>query len=83
LGYPDVQITDWQGVVAPKGTPAEIIAKLRSELVTILAAEEVKRELDARGLEAAISSSDEFGKLIATELRKWGTVVRKAGMKAD
>lgn len=83
LGYPDVQITDWQGFVAPKGTPAGIIAKLRSELVTILAIEDVKRELDARGMEAAISSSDEFGKLIASELRKWSTVVRKAGMKAD
>jgi tripartite-type tricarboxylate transporter receptor subunit TctC len=83
LGYPDVQITDWQGVVAPKGTPAGIIARIRSELVTILATEDVKRELDARGLEAAISSSDEFGKLIASELRKWGTVARKAGMKAD
>lgn len=83
LGYPDVQITDWQGVVAPKGTPAGIIAKVRSELVTILTAEDVKRELDARGLEAAISSSDEFGKLIASELRKWDTVARKAGMKAD
>ena len=83
LGYPDVQITDWQGVVAPKGTPAGIIARVRSELVAILASEEVKRDFDARGLEAAISSSDEFGKLITSELRKWATVVRKAGMKAD
>jgi len=83
LGYPDVQITDWLGVVAPKGTPVEIIAKIRSELVAILAAEDVKEELNARGLEAAISTSDEFGKLITSELRKWGTVVRKAGMKAD
>ena len=83
LGYPDVQITDWQGVVAPKGTPAGIVARLRSELVNILAAEEVKRELDARGLEAAVSSSDEFGKLIATELRRWGDLARKTGMKAN
>jgi tripartite-type tricarboxylate transporter receptor subunit TctC len=83
LGYPEVQITDWQGVVAPKGTPSEIIAKVRSELVTILAAEDVRQALDARGLEAASSSSDDFGKLIASELRKWGTIVRKAGIKAD
>lgn len=83
LGYPEVQITDWQGVVVPTGTPRAVIAKLHSELATILGATDIQRKLEALGMEAAVSAPEDFGRLIASEQRRWSEVVRTSGMKAD
>ncbi|HZQ60803.1 MAG TPA: tripartite tricarboxylate transporter substrate binding protein [Casimicrobiaceae bacterium] len=83
LGYPDVQITDWQGILAPPGTPPEIVAKLRNALVTVLSMSDVRQKLETMGLEAATSEPDEFARLIASEIRRWNAVVRDTGMKAD
>lgn len=83
LGYRDVQITDWQGVLTPKGTPPEIVAILRSAIKAVLEMPDTKQKLDSMGLEAAYADSETFGQLIAAELRRWNAVAHDTGMKAD
>ena len=83
LGYPEVQMVDWQGVLAPKGTPRDVISKLREAIKTVLESTDARQKLASMGMEAAYADSEEFGSLIASELRRWNAVVREAGIKAD
>jgi tripartite-type tricarboxylate transporter receptor subunit TctC len=80
---PGYEASAWQGVGAPKNTPAEIIAKLNNEINTGLADPKLKvRFADLGGTVIAGSPAD-FGKLIADETEKWGKVIRVANIKAD
>ena len=83
LGYPSVRISDWQGIVAPAGTPAEVIHRLHAELTKILAAPEVRQRLETAGMEPVGSGSEEFRELIGSELRRWNKLVREVGITAD
>ena len=83
LGYPSVRISDWQGIVAPAGTPAEVIHRLHVELTKILATPEVRQRLEAAGMESAGSSPEEFSVLISSELHRWNKLVREVGITAD
>jgi tripartite-type tricarboxylate transporter receptor subunit TctC len=83
LGYPTVRLSDWIGIVAPAGTPAEVIRRLHAELTKILATPEVRQRLEASGMEAAGSGPEEFSALISSELRRWAKLVREIGIKAD
>ena len=82
LGYA-VDVRDWTGIVAPARTPKPVIRRLESAIATVLAKHEVKQRLAAAGFEPAESSADAFGKLIRTELQKWGKVVNQAKIKPD
>jgi len=73
----------WQGIGAPKNTPAEIIDKLNKEINAGLADPKMKAQLvNAGGTVLALSPSD-FGKLIAEETERWGKVIRAANIKVD
>jgi tripartite-type tricarboxylate transporter receptor subunit TctC len=72
----------WQGVGAPKNTPAEIIAKLNEEINAGLADPKLKARLADLGGTVIAGSPADFGKLIAEETEKWGKVVRAANIKA-
>jgi len=78
-----VDVRDWTGIVAPAQTPKPVIRRLESAIATVLAKDEVKQRLAAAGFEPAESSADAFGKLIRTELQKWGKVVNQAKIKPD
>ncbi|WP_186332432.1 Bug family tripartite tricarboxylate transporter substrate binding protein [Bordetella genomosp. 13] len=80
VGY---DVTVWYGLVAPAGTPAEIVKKLGDEVASILARPEVKARLTELGTEPASSTSQAFGTFIAGERQKWGEVIKKAGIKVD
>jgi tripartite-type tricarboxylate transporter receptor subunit TctC len=82
LGYA-VDVRDWHGIVAPRGTPRPIIEKLAQALDAVLALDEVKARLAGVGLEPAQSSPDAFRSHIATEVQKWARVISDAGIKAD
>lgn len=82
LGYA-VDVRDWVGVVAPAATPHSVISRLESALGAVLAQPVVKERLAAAGFEPAESGSDAFGKLVRSELQRWGRVVREAGIKSD
>jgi len=79
---PGYEASAWQGVGAPKNTPAEIIAKLNNEINNGLADPKLKVRLADLGGTVIAGSPADFGKLIAEETEKWGKVVRAANIKA-
>jgi tripartite-type tricarboxylate transporter receptor subunit TctC len=83
LGFTNVSISAWDGVVVPTGTSKEIVARLHSAIQNALAMPETKKRLETVGLEAADAPPEEFATLIRSESQKWNKVVRDAGIKAD
>ena len=69
-GYPDLEITTWQGLLAPAGTAAEIVAKLNQEVTNILHMEDVQQTLSALGFELLGSTPEAFGEHLKRELAK-------------
>lgn len=79
-GY-DVEL--WWGVLAPAGTPREVVAKLNAEINKALATEEVKAFLIREGAEPAPMTPEAFTALIASDIERWRKVAQSAGIKAD
>ena len=75
-GLPGYEASTWNGVLAPAGTPKEIIDKLHKELIAILQLDEIKKAMENQGAEAEPMTPAEFGQFIAAETVKWGKVVR-------
>jgi tripartite-type tricarboxylate transporter receptor subunit TctC len=71
------------GVGAPKTTPAEVIEKLNSEINACLADPKMQARLVDLGVEPTPMTPAEFGKLIAGETEKWGSVIRAANIKVE
>jgi tripartite-type tricarboxylate transporter receptor subunit TctC len=69
--------------MAPAATPGAIVDRLQAEVIRVLADPEVKQKLVAQGLEARPGTATEFGKFIDDETRKWGEVIRAAGLKGE
>jgi len=82
-GYPRLVAPFWLGVVAPAGTPKDIIAKLNGAFREALGAPETRERLANFGAEAKTGTPDEFGKLIANELALWQGVVRDANITVE
>lgn len=82
-GVPGYDVTSWNGLLAPAGTPREIIRKLNTEVVRILRQAEVREWLAARSIEAVGSSPEDFGALIEADIAKWAKVIADAGIKAN
>jgi tripartite-type tricarboxylate transporter receptor subunit TctC len=77
-GYESV---GWVAVVAPKGTPPEIVDRLNAHLQEIVALPSMRSRLETLGFEPAAGSAVDLGTLIVTEHGKWGTVVKNAGLR--
>jgi tripartite-type tricarboxylate transporter receptor subunit TctC len=75
--------TDWLGIVAPKGTPTEIIEKLNVETNAALSDTQYKARFAALGAETFASSPADFGKFIVEYTEKWAEVIRAANVKAE
>jgi len=73
--------TGWYGILAPRGTPQPVIAKLQSELARALSIALVKEQLTKMGVEGIGSTPEQFGSLIREEMEKWGKVIKTAGLK--
>jgi tripartite-type tricarboxylate transporter receptor subunit TctC len=82
-GLRDFEVTTWYGVLAPAGTPRNVVTRLNAELGKIMHSPELKEKLAATGTEPLTSTPEEFADYIKREIAKWGEVVRKAGVKAD
>ena len=82
-GLRDFEVTTWYGVLAPAGTPRNVVTRLNAELVKIMHSPELKEKLAATGTDPLTSTPEEFAAYIKREIAKWGEVVRKAGVKAD
>ena len=68
---PGYEAGGWNGIGAPKGTPADVIAKLNSMINAVFADPKAKARFDDLGFEPVSMTPDEFGKLIAAETEKW------------
>lgn len=82
-GYPNVQVENWYGVLAPAGTPREIVVKLNTEINAFLAAPEVRQILAKQGLTLVGGAPSLLADMIESELKHWPRVVSAAGIKAD
>jgi len=76
-GLAGYEVTNWLGVVAPAGTPPEIVAVLHRGIVAALRAQAVRKQLGAVGVEAWSSTPDEFAAHIDRELARWAPVVAR------
>ncbi len=74
-GMPDYDVQNWQGLIAPKGTDPKIIARINKETNAIIADPEVRSRLGKLGMVILGGSSQEFAAFLASELKKWSTVV--------
>lgn len=82
-GYPDYVLTFWTGVLAPVGTPTEIITKLNGVINDSLKSPEVQAHLARFNVEANLTTPQEFAGFIATEADKWGGIVKRTGIKVE
>ncbi len=80
---PGYKASGWQGIGAPRNTPAEIVSMLNVEVNAALADPKLKARMADLGYTAFASSPAEFGELIAADTEKWGKVIRAAHMKAE
>ena len=82
-GYPGFEVSVWYGLFAPAGTPPAIVARLNAELNKAMKSDDVKTSFRNAGVEAIGGSMEDFNKFNRVQDEKWGTVIRKAGIKAD
>lgn len=82
-GTKGFEADQWYGLVAPAGTPADVVALLNRHVNQALTSEEVRTRLAAEGAEATPASPEAFGQLIARELPRWDRVVKAARIQLD
>ena len=82
-GVPGFDATQWYGVVAPVGTPKDIVARLNAEIRKIMQSKEMLERLNTEGAISAAGTPEQFDAYIKSEIARWGAVVKAAGMKAD
>ncbi|QWD72021.1 tripartite tricarboxylate transporter substrate binding protein [Polynucleobacter sp. UB-Raua-W9] len=83
LGYPKVEVLNWQGLIAPKGTPKAIIDRLNAAANEALKDPALRELMLSQGNEIGGGSPAEFAALIKSESAKWSAVVRTANMKPE
>ena len=80
---PGFEFVTWIGLLAPAGTPQEIINKINADSVRLVNTPELKERFNSLAFESAGSTAAEFGAVIREETAKWGPVVRASGAKVD
>jgi tripartite-type tricarboxylate transporter receptor subunit TctC len=82
-GVPGYEAVQWFGVLAPAGTPREIVARVHGEIVRALNAAEVKGRLSGDGADPVGSPPEEFAAFLRAETAKWAKVVKDAGIQPE
>ena len=82
-GWPDFDVRGWFGVVAPAGTPKEIVDKYNATIKAMLARPETQKTLENIGLDPLSSTPEEFAAFIKSEVAKWAPVVKASGAKVE
>ena len=82
-GMEDYEMSLWLGVLAPAGTPKDVIALLNREISLALKSPDLVRQMTDAGIDIRLSSPPEFSKLIRDDIVKWGAVIKRAGLKMD
>ena len=82
-GVPGYELSVWFGVLAPAGTPRDIVARLNAEIVKVLNSGEVKERFAKQGVEVRTSTPEQLGEFVRSEVVRWSKVIKDAGIKAD
>jgi len=82
-GYPAVEVLNWQGLIGPKGLPADIVKLLNSACNQALQTTEVKEKILSQGNELGGGTPEQFAALIKAESPRWGKVVRDAKIEPE
>ncbi|XAH23850.1 tripartite tricarboxylate transporter substrate binding protein [Xylophilus sp. GW821-FHT01B05] len=83
MGLPAYNVTTWYGLWAPKGTPAEVQARIADEVRQLGAADEIKAVWASNGAQFGSLTAPQFGKFVDGEITRWASVVKTAGVKLD
>ncbi|HZE10403.1 MAG TPA: tripartite tricarboxylate transporter substrate binding protein [Burkholderiales bacterium] len=82
-GVPGYEVSPWYGLLAPAGTPREIVARLAGEATSILRAAQMKEKLAAQGAEAAGGTPEQYAAVIRADAATWARVIESAGLRGD
>ncbi len=82
-GVPGYDLSVWFGVLAPAGTPRDILQRLNTEIVKILQSPEVKDRFLKQGVEVQTSTPEQFDAFVRSEVARWAKVIKDAGIRAD
>ena len=82
-GLAGFEVIGWFGVLAPAGTPNDVIARVNAEIGRILRLQDVRQRLSDQGAEAAPSTPEQFAALIRADTVKWARVIKATGMKPE
>ena len=83
LGFPELEMTLWVGLLAPAGTPPAIVKRLNDAIAAVVKDPATREKLDRLGIDAAASTPEEFREVIARDTAKWTAVAQSANIKAD
>jgi tripartite-type tricarboxylate transporter receptor subunit TctC len=82
-GMPGFEAYTWTALVAPAGTPKDVVAKLSAEMTKVLASPEFREKMTSQGAIAGNMTPEQFSAFADSEIRKWGKVIRDGNIKAD
>ena len=80
-GLPGFEVVGFFGVLAPAGTPREIVARLNSEIAKVLARPDIKERFASQALEPADKSPEQFNEYLRSEAVRWGKLIQEAGIR--
>jgi tripartite-type tricarboxylate transporter receptor subunit TctC len=83
LGYPGVTVSNWLGIVAPKGTPADVIKKVNTAFNRALVAPEMREKIAGPGNVVGGGSPEEFGAFMAAESKRWSALIKAKGIRLE
>jgi len=83
LGMPDYTVTTWYGLWTPKGTPADVQARIVEEIRKAAASDEIKAIWASNGAEFGTLTPAQFGDFVGAEIKRWAGVVKASGAKLD
>ena len=82
-GYPDFEVLSFFGVLAPAGTPADIVGRLATELAAVMELADVRERFAQQSAEARVLGPAAFGTFLGREREKWTDIVKRSGAKVD
>jgi tripartite-type tricarboxylate transporter receptor subunit TctC len=82
-GFQDFDLTLWQGVFAPRGTPKEVVARINAEINAVLARPDIQEKLKEIGADSAPMSVEQFAGFVHAESRKYLRIIKETGVTAE
>ena len=82
-GMAEYDMTLWLGVLAPAGTPKDVVGRLQRDIAAVMAAPEIVKQMADAGIEVRTGSPQEFTALIRADMARWAAVVKRSGMQVE